>query len=470
MVERVTHQALIATLGADGDARVTKHGLQVALGQDGPVRVASHGIEIMLGQDGAVRVTNHGLLLMVSADRTISPSFLGSESEVYDYSALLEIDALGVPEPNPYRPDVPQDLHDLDPVFYDFYREVQETLRNQHNLIQAGDTTFHWSLMTKITLDKLYTLGSLGRFYHEDYGIIIGRYVQFKSISSGPWLGQPVGRLLQTQKAEWVVTNNLLISREDWVQGFTASLETITEGSYGWIIVSGANLYGIKLDQPTITAKNDSIVWSGFQKSKTGIAGYTWARVLVPGNVASLAPGSAFIHLEGYNDLHYIESVTDAFDDDFSDIQTHLGQIDDRLDALEATTLSLGNTLFRLDRLEANLNREVGDRRRADDELRVLIAANVSQAQLNVAVTNLTNAFMSADNGLQIQINAIRATANSAYDLVTILQGQVDLLTATVQSLLAADDGIWMPLVTGTVPPVLVYLDDGSLVRIEVEE
>ena len=69
-------------------------------------------------------------------------------------------------EVNPYRTDVPN-------------VDQQRIMREQHNLAQAGDSTFHWGVLTEISAEPLYNLGSVGRFYHDEFGISIARYVKF---------------------------------------------------------------------------------------------------------------------------------------------------------------------------------------------------------------------------------------------------------------------------------------------------
>src|SRR3546814_7546433 len=71
--------------------------------------------------------------------------------------------------------------------------DQQRILREQHNLAQAGDSTFHWGVLTEVSATPLYNLGSIGRFYHDEFGISIARYCKFTSFEKTIAKATPVG-------------------------------------------------------------------------------------------------------------------------------------------------------------------------------------------------------------------------------------------------------------------------------------
>jgi hypothetical protein len=164
-------------------------------------------------------------------------------------------------EPNPYRPDLPEDLRNISPNLYDFLRETAETLREQHNLTQAGDSTFSWEVLTEIDLGARYNVGSLGRFYHPTYGVIHARYCRISGFKSTEWLGAPVGLRTDGDPLKWSVTNDMSKSKPDLVVGLGGWFTLPPEDSYGWVIVNGVNIQGLAIRKRTDLAQFDKFVW-----------------------------------------------------------------------------------------------------------------------------------------------------------------------------------------------------------------
>src|SRR3546814_19737034 len=77
--------------------------------------------------------------------------------------------------------------------------------------LQAGDSTFHWGVLTEVSATPLYNLGSIGRFYHDEFGISIARYCKFTSFEKTIAKATPVG--LNTRlNQHWVLTNRIDLS------------------------------------------------------------------------------------------------------------------------------------------------------------------------------------------------------------------------------------------------------------------
>lgn len=172
-------------------------------------------------------------------------------------------------EPNPYRPDLPEDLRDISSNLFDHMRENAETLREQHNVTQAGDSTFSWEILTEVDLEARYNVGSLGRFYHKQFGIIQARYCRFSKLLETDWLGSPLGLMGDADPLTWTVTNNLSLSSADSIVGLGGFYVLPPEGSYGWVIVNGANVQALGLRKRTPVKQGDQFVWGGNFRATT---------------------------------------------------------------------------------------------------------------------------------------------------------------------------------------------------------
>lgn len=139
----------------------------------------------------------------------------------------FEIPEVPVIEVNPYRASVPND-------------DLQRIMREQHNVTQAGDSTFHWGVLTEISNEALYTLGSAGRFYHDTLGIIKARYCKFVDFERTASRAAPVGLRGPTIQP-WVVTNQLDLSSANQAIGIAIPYnDQVFIGEwYGWVITEG---------------------------------------------------------------------------------------------------------------------------------------------------------------------------------------------------------------------------------------
>lgn len=149
-------------------------------------------------------------------------------------------------ESNPYRPDLPSHLARQDPDLFLFLRELTESLREQHNITQAGDTTFPYEFMSGFQKTPLYTPGSLSRFQHPIYGILLARYVKFVESTPGE-VGAPYGFNVKKVPFSWAVSAQSTDSNLQLIVGVGAANTVPAVGDYGWVIVSGVNLNPIKI-------------------------------------------------------------------------------------------------------------------------------------------------------------------------------------------------------------------------------
>lgn len=197
-------------------------------------------------------------------------------------------------ESNPYQNLPPKEPGQL----YDFLQRQAESLREQHNTTQAGDSAFPWQLCTNVDSDPQYTAGSLGRFLHPEYGILHCRYVQF-ALAAPTWSGAPIGLAMDGKPFGWRATNDISQSASDKIIGLGASYQTPKDAQYGWVIVSGANIQSITVNESV--AVGDSVAWIG-----TNLLGAPTASnpamgiVHVPSRAGDLPPGSILIGSPNY--------------------------------------------------------------------------------------------------------------------------------------------------------------------------
>lgn len=138
-----------------------------------------------------------------------------------------------------------------------------ENMRVQHEKNLAGDTTFSWDLLTKTGSTQLYNLGSEGRFYHPDFGVIRAVYVQFtEEMPDATRGGFPVGLLKDQSEFSWRVTSLISKSASSLLIGLAGSFEDIPAGAYGWVITSGPNLQSLKIRSLVKPKKLTKVVWT----------------------------------------------------------------------------------------------------------------------------------------------------------------------------------------------------------------
>lgn len=173
-------------------------------------------------------------------------------------------------ESNPYPPTVPGVVGSLSPDLYQFLGGIIRSLRKQHNVTQAGDTTFSWNDLTKIGNIALYDLGSLGRFLHPNYGIVTARYVQFNTPLAGVWTGSPVGFKNTGQNFNWQATTDFSKSNAKAALGLMASYTLPLDGQYGWVLVSGINLQSVVFAGAGAPTFGAELVWSADEHLGSG--------------------------------------------------------------------------------------------------------------------------------------------------------------------------------------------------------
>lgn len=472
----LSRTALTGAVSYPGPLRITRTGLTGAVAYPGPLRISQTQGFAVINYRSFMRITYFAGLRVQNLNRVFYLGRLNSTSRINDFTLdnwELELVAGPIPEFNPYKPQVPESLLDIEDggrEIFDWLEEQQKTIRLQHNITQAGDTTFPHQLIINTHTDKHYTLGSIGKFYHEDYGMILARYVQFEKMNLDLPGTAPVGLIRKSKNLEWIVTNRLELSSPYLCVGIGAAYTTPTDGSYGWVTIDGANLQPI-INESESAANGEAFVWSSSGAVSNDGEGVIIARRTDESTEPTLLKGRAWIRLESLSRGaivvaldEYIQAIA-QLQEDVQQLQELTG-INGELASLQSQLTVLSNRLLA----------EENARRQADTAInnRISNLNFVTEAQLNAAINGVETTLASVAAGLQNQINATNAIAVEAlqkanqalaFDPSFILE-QISLILAMFEAETLRPKGKF-PLVNGAVPPELMYLDDGTLLYTE---
>jgi len=408
------------------------------------------------------------LIVLQSIHRLLKPEELLGGQVFAGVKIGRTTSQLQVPEANPYRPTTPMEFGDsLASPVDSFIREQTATIREQHNLTQAGDTTFPWQILTQTQAPgkKIYTLGSLGRFYHETLGLILARYVQFKNLSSDMALGSPVGFLKSVNQINWQVTDRIDLSSPDMVLGIIGAYSIPEDESYGWVIVNGATISSVGSTDLTLRAHGEPVSWNATGEVSVNGIGRVVGRIQGAQAAGGLLPGALFVETESWSKAQ----LAGLFNADFSTIANQIDELQKQIDlignpinyqpqidAINTTLTNLVNRMATEELRRANADRDLNQRINAIDA--------VSQDEFNQTIQTLTTQLTGQIAAVSVTATSALNAANRANDRIDKIPiVDVDALNATLSYLLSKGDARF-PLVDGSVPPNLVYLDDGSLV------
>ena len=376
-----------------------------------------------------------------------------------------------VREPNPYRPTLPEEISIISPDLYEHMREQVETTREQHNVTQAGDSTFPWEMLTEIGPDRQFTLGSLGRFYHDDHGIILARYCQFASMAQGKWINGPVGRLRSDDVVTWRVTNDPKLSSADDVVGILGSFRQCPNDWYGWVVTQGANHAPLLIDylEPGV-GRNQPLVWgANFEQVSAKGKGRILGRALSNYRAVNefqyqFDVGTVFLDLEGPS----AESLVAMLGTTFEALGNRVDKLQELLDRLDVDDLA-----NRLDAITKTLEAST-DSLTLLKELSPDIASIKRRLNALEAYNSEGTLYNRIMGELDPRINALENTLAglNIEDYSGALQGIRDTLASVNETLndLELESRIQLiPLVDGGIPPKLVYTSDGGLVFVEAK-
>lgn len=453
-------------------SRVSQIALRVSTALHGKLRVSQLATLNALNLHGPIRVSQLAVMIPMSAHRAFFMETLESDSSFLDLLPFsVELTVESSPEHNPFRPTIPENLIDLGPEYYDYARENQEIQREQHDITQAGDSTFPYQMFIQSHDKKLFNLGSLSRFYHADYGIIICRYVQFdEMIASG--VAAPVGFIRQRGLTEWVVTNDISKSHPDLVVGISGPFILPPNKTFGWVIVDGPNLQVIVNDSETAEYA-EAFSWSQTGTVSNTAEGKVIGRRVNAPTTNKILPGQMHIQLESYS----LEQISTAIVEATATLSQAITALQADVNTLQSLTV-LDETVATITRTLANLQTaltaESRGRRQSDTTInnRISNLNFATTGQLGNLASTLQNAIAAVQTTLASSISATTEIASQAQQAAEEalnrlnsfnLDSQINLLLSMLTTLETRAKGKF-PLVDGSVPPNLMYLDSGELI------
>lgn len=383
-----------------------------------------------------IHVSKIGYGVIVGPDSltTIKPALVDDEPLAYAISSSLPVslplfvdDRAGVYEPwiianftiqdrerNPFPAHIPfaPDVKELG----EFHSVQQRVIRDQHNKTQAGDTTFDYGLLLKGTPNRLYTLGSLGRLYHERFGVILARYVQFRGCVGTPRQGTPVGYFRTSDRVDWIVTNDFSKSGADLTVGVMCLAETPEDDTYGWVVTEGPVPVVMSQVGGIIPAPETPYSWFDTGSVGIGVSGKVLGRRWGAAASPALAGGTLFIRLEGISPA----SIVDLINEELVPVNATLANHETRLDTVEpfVTDLQLGAAQFTQDltALGQRVTTEEQARIRDIASVRSLITGGEDWGAEIVAGDNVVRAeFQAADSALMVLVDQAQHRADEAY-------------------------------------------------------
>lgn len=380
-----------------------------------------------------VRATVLRANVWASLDQAFYAGEVFGSNEVFEPDFGVELD-LTTPEPpvievNPFRAAVPND-------------DLQRILREQHNFTQAGDSTFHWGVLTEISNEALYTLGSVGRFYHDDLGIIVARYCRFVDFNPTDGRAIPVG-LRSSGLRPWTVTNQYNLSAPNQCLGIALPYnDEVHIGEwYGWVITQGHVPVELNVEYTNLGFEfGTEYGWSGTgtvkQQLDVNAIGY---RSRVGGNLR-LNPGDFYVNV----DRSSLGRANGLITTRLAPLVSSIDGIDTRLLTLEATvaghTVEIGAINSRHTALATLLATEIRNMSSALSAIRSLMPDSNFKEYVDTSIENLTGY---VDVNLSLvggNANAALLRANEAYALAEsisydAIQVQINALNSSMGGL-----------------------------------
>lgn len=380
-----------------------------------------------------VRTTTFRVHSWASLDQGLYFGELFGGSEVFEPDLFadpdFEIPEAPVIEVNPYRASVPND-------------DLQRIMREQHNVTQAGDSTFHWGVLTEISNEALYTLGSAGRFYHDTLGIIKARYCKFVDFERTSSRASPVGLRGPTIQP-WVVTNQLDLSAANQAMGIAIPYnDQVFIGEwYGWVITEGYVPVELQVEVTAAQVEfGTEYGWqaTGYVDSGLDVVSLGY-RTKIGGNLR-LPPGDFFVDTDR-SSLGRVNGLVTAR---LAPLVSDLDQLTTDLTTLQGTvaghTQQLATHTTDIAAVNSRLTREVTNLSNALSAIRSLMPDSNFKEYVDTSIENLkgyVDVNLTLANGVA---NAALLRANEAYSLAQSIS--YDAIQVQISALNDAMGGI----------------------------
>jgi hypothetical protein len=402
--------------------------------EDAPIRVYSLAAEVIHdGQDDApLRIYHTGIeVIRHIADRyncafvdegesiedfsytgAIGWGFVDDGGQVFDFT--LKIRYLPNIEKNPYASRLPSTTEETS----EYLHEQQRILREQHNITQAGDTTFDYGLLFQLYAREEFNLGSLGRFKHDQFGIIHARFCKLSGFIESTAQGKPVGWLQSRTSVDWVVTNDFSKSNSDLLAGICFFYDLPSDDMYGWVAVNGPNIGIIRLTDDEIPQIDDPLGWT---ESHRLAAGTNWSTLRLVAELGEpfIRPGQGFIRVERITE----NLIQELIDDNLGPVNESIGNLQDTVTAQGLTLSAYGQSIANLQQADLNfqaaLDRESAARVRDIKSVRDAIQTQYDWNQeINEASNALRLEFSQA-------LDAVAQVSTNAYNIAASVQSTV---------------------------------------------
>jgi hypothetical protein len=344
---------------------------------------------------------------------------------------------------NPYRPDLPDDS--VEPKLYDYLRHQSETIREQHNKIQAGDTTFPFEMAYLLSDEPQFTLGSLTRFYHSRYGVLEGRYVRFAEPSLAGKFA------LEVEGPAWSVSTEGAQGKRNPVG--LLLVDVPEANTYGWVQVSGIALQDLILEVPALDSERP-LAWDAANevltyKAGIGVGSYVTGFPAI--EIPASDPQRWRVQAGGVkltNTGATPELTAQLISPELALIETRLIEIDARLDEeVVDYTPQLGALDASVARVTDRLGRETNARSRTDTQLLRRIRAVESRldeqnaptqgdlVSLSDRVTAIEEIAVPTVNRLAADYGVLLGITDNLTTRSNDLQADVDSLGAAVSAI-----------------------------------
>lgn len=455
---------LQAFLVVHGSARVTTTRIGVmANDKTNGIRVTTASIGVHANdKTNGVLATTLRVTAWASLDQGLYMGGPFGGGEVFTPS-FTGVSQFAAPEPpvvevNPWQAEIPN-------------TDQQRILREQHNFVQAGDSTFHWGVLVDIYGEAKYTLGSLGRFYHDDYGIIQARFCKFVDFAFTDAKAVPVG-WAAAKREPWVVTNRFDKSSADLATGIVLTYnENLYKSGewYGWVIVDGIVPAGmeVQLDSTQVMFGTE-YAWTATGKVKPAAAGNSLGTRFTVSNVPTLLVGQFKVQLRELS-LSRLQGIITVR---LAPLVTQLDKAAADITVLTATvathTQQIAQQRADHNALAQRLTTEVQSMSNALAAIRSLMPDTNFKQYVDVAIENMKGYVDANNTVIEGVANAALLRANEAYALAfssspTALQTQIDALNQSMGDLTERLVGFTTVIDTNTLDlgMVLVTVDGG---------
>lgn len=480
-----------------GDGQLAWLGTEVVNSIQAPLWLAALYVEVMMTLAFKVSPvfideTAGDTFLPIFTDEIIRLEYVEEPAdEIFPPSVQIEAGSIPYPdipaEWNPYRPDIPPQIAD-DSVTYEYMREQAELLRTQHDLIQAGDTTFLWEIAVRKADSAAFTLGSLGRFKHADYGLIQARFVKFSEnwgLAVRPFVGQ------QIDADEWVVTNDPAETSQNRVRGVSMCFENNLAGYWGWIQTQGPGTFDLQMYSDRKPEDFERFTWS---QTDTRVAsldsghavGYVISAAdvseLVKDDLTSYTPkrwsipaANWMVDVAGFTRAYYEELITEGTANLVAEVEALQAAVsalesqdyDTAIAALQqAQTVLTQQLQFEArarNTTDANLNQKIELLNQAVTDLQVAGSLTPDdllalQNQVNINTSNISG--LTAAHGARLtMLETWKAAAQASIDALLIAVSTSGSMFVVADTGTGASQDILLPINGLTAEQVLVFVN-----------